>query len=298
MAKKNGKVTKAIITAAGYGTRFLPATKNIPKELIPIINMPILQFCVDEVVAAGIKDIIIVTRFGNRAIVDYFDSSPELERHLRENGKEAEAEMINEIYSKANFFYTRQNKNLPYGNGSPLLAVKPLLDDDEAFLYLYGDDVIFGDKLACEELVERYEEDRPAAVLGVAEVDLETATPGALIKLKDGTKDEVDTIVEKPPIEEAPSNLLSFGRYLFTYDIFDHLDPSKTGKGGELWTADAIGLLAKKSKVVVKPISGKWVTTGGPKYYLEALFEYVRRNKELKPTLERLINEWESNGKK
>lgn len=289
------KVTKAIITAAGTGTRFLPATKNIPKELIPVINMPTLQFVVDECVASGITDIIIVTRFGHSAIEDYFDSSPELERSLVEKGKEEWAKRIREIYSCANFTFTRQNASLPYGNGSPLLSAKHLIDKDEAFLYLYGDDIVFG-LPACKELIETYQKNGASAVLGVQEVDLKTVTPGALIKLKRGTKTRVERIVEKPPIEKAPSNLFSFGRYLFTYRIFDYLDPALTGKGNELWTAEAIDRLARDWKVVVKPISGKWFTTGDPAHYLEVIFEYASRNPELKDKLLELMQKYSNLG--
>ena len=289
------KVTKAVIAAAGYGTRFLPATKNIPKELIPVINMPTIQFAVDECVASGITDIIIVTRYGNSSLEDYFDSSPELERSLRESGKDELAERIRQIYTAANIVFVRQTTSLPYGNGSPLLAAKHLIDNDEAFIYLYGDDVIFGPP-ACKELIDKYKEDGASAVLGVAEVDLKTVTPGALIKLRAGTKDRVEKIVEKPPIDKAPSNLFSFGRYLFKYRIFDYLDPKKTGKGNELWTADAIDRLAKEWKVVVQPISGKWFTTGDPLHYLEVIFEYSYRNPELKAKLLELISHYSNIG--
>lgn len=293
---KKRKVTKAIITAAGTGTRFLPATKNIPKELIPVINMPTIQFLVDECVASGITDIIIVTRFGHSAIEDYFDSTPELERSLCEKGKNELADRIRNIYTCANFTFTRQTASLPYGNGSPLLSARHLIDRKEAFLYLYGDDIIFG-KPACKELIDAYLSDGASAVLGVQEVDLKTVTPGALIKLKEGTVDRVERIVEKPPIEKAPSNLFSFGRYLFTHRIFDYLDPKKTGKGNELWTADAIDRMAKDWKVIVKRISGKWFTTGDPAHYLEVIFEYASQSSELKGKLQELIGKYGLNTK-
>lgn len=290
MASK--KVTKAILTAAGYGTRFLPATKNIPKELMPIINMPTLQFLVDECVDSGVRDIIIVTKHGNSAIEDYFDSSPELERYLRDNGKSEMADRIKEIYTAANFVYVRQNKTLPYGNGSPLLAAKPLIDDDEAFIYAYGDDIVFDEPPAMKELIDCFAMNGSAAVLGVKNVDLKTVSPGAMVKLKKNSKDVVERIIEKPPINKAPSNLQSIGRYLFTYKIFDYVDPDKTGKGNELWTADAIDRLSQKEKVVVKELSGTWCTTGDPVHYLEALFEYVMRNGELKDAMEKLVKKW------
>src|SRR3989344_479068 len=139
MKRKNRKIKKAIIAAAGYGTRFLPATKNQPKEMLPIIDKPIIHYLVEECVASGITDIIIVTRAGQGIMEDYFDSSIELEHMLDINGKEELLRKVKEIPQLANFVYVRQKKNLPYGNGTPPLCASPLIDDDEAFAYLFGD---------------------------------------------------------------------------------------------------------------------------------------------------------------
>lgn len=190
-----------------------------------IIKIPAIQFVVDECISSGITDIIIVTRFGNHSIEDYFDSSPELERYLKQKAKTEEAKRIRRIYTCANFVFIRQNKSLPYGNESPLLAAKTLIDNDEPFLYLYGDNIIFGRPTACQQIVERYQEDLPDAVLGATEVDLKTVTPGVLLKIKEGIDDQIEPIIEKPKPEEALSNIYSFGRYLFTHSIFDYLNP-------------------------------------------------------------------------
>ena len=142
MTKNKRKITKAVIAAAGYGTRFLPATKNQPKEMLPIIDKPIIHYLVEECVESGITDIIIVCRFGQQIMEDYFDNHSELEHYLLSNGKKESLEKIIHIPEMANFVYVRQKKTLPYGNGSPLLAAKNLIDDDESFAFLFGDDLV------------------------------------------------------------------------------------------------------------------------------------------------------------
>lgn len=131
-------VTKAIITAAGYGTRFLPVTKNVPKELLPVINKPTIHYIVEDCIQAGIRDIIIVTRFGNHSVEDYFDTTPALESYLEQKGKHKEAKEIHDIYSSANFIFIRQDPDLPYGNASPLYSAKSLISKGESFIYAWG----------------------------------------------------------------------------------------------------------------------------------------------------------------
>src|SRR4030065_1833443 len=157
MNKRFPKIKKAVIAAAGYGTRFLPATKNQPKEMLPIIDKPIIHHLVDECVASGISEIIIVTRYGQGIMEDYFDSSLELEYMLDKNGKEDLLKKVREIPQMANFVYVRQKKNLPYGNGTPLLVASPLIDDDEAFAYLFGDDLVISEKPCLKQLIEVYQ---------------------------------------------------------------------------------------------------------------------------------------------
>jgi len=144
--KDHTQITKAVIAVAGYGTRFLPATKNQPKEMLPIIDKPIIHYLVEEAVASGIKTIVLVTRFGQHIMEDYFDSNLELEHKLEEAGKFEELEKIRKIANMANFVYVRQKKDLPYGNGTPLLCVKDLIDDDESFVYMFGDDLTISKK--------------------------------------------------------------------------------------------------------------------------------------------------------
>jgi len=164
------KITKAIIAAAGYGTRFLPATKVQPKEMLPLLEKPIIQYLVEELVASGIKEIIIVTRAGQHALEDHFDSSPALESMLEENGKDDYLKTIRQIPRLANFVYLRQTKDYPYGNGTPLLVAAPLLSKNEAFAYLFGDDIVKSKVPATKQLMAVWQKYQPAAVLGVQQV--------------------------------------------------------------------------------------------------------------------------------
>src|SRR4030066_817182 len=170
MKKNQTKITKAVIAAAGHGTRFLPATKNQPKEMLPIIDKPIIHYLVEECVASGITDIIIVTRAGQGIMEDYFDSHVELEHMLDTNGKEELLKTVREIPQLANFVYVRQKKNLPYGNGTPLLVASPLIDNDEAFAYLFGDDLVISEKPCLKQLINVYEKDGCDGVIAVQEV--------------------------------------------------------------------------------------------------------------------------------
>src|SRR3989344_2133854 len=245
------QVTKAIISAAGYGTRFLPATKNVPKEMLPLIDTQIIHYVVKECIDSGIKDIIIVTREGNNAIEDYFDRHYEIEEFLKKSNKEDRMKKFYEVFEKANISYIRQRKSLPYGNASPLLAAKPFLDKNEAFAYLYADDVS-DISPATKELIEKFNEKKDAScILGVQLKTRETISKHGAVKIKDNTLDELEFMVEKPSPDKAPSLLASCGRYIFTYEVFNHLNISKLGKNNELWTTDAIQELAKKSKVYI-----------------------------------------------
>jgi len=158
------KINKAVIAAAGYGTRFLPATKNQPKEMLPIIDKPIIHYLVEEAVKSGITDIIIVTRAGQMPLEDYFDSHAELENTLEKAGKTEKLKQIKDIPKMANFVYVRQNADLPYGNATPLLCVKPLIDDDESFVYMFGDDLTISETPVTKQLIDIYEKENPKAI--------------------------------------------------------------------------------------------------------------------------------------
>src|SRR5512136_935653 len=193
------KITKAVIAVAGYGTRFLPATKVQPKEMLPIVDKPVVQYLVEEAVASGITDIILVTRSGNQALEDHFDSSRELEIHLEAQGKMRELEEVQRIPTMANFIYVRQTKDMPYGNGTPLLCAKSLIHPDEAVVYMFGDDIVKSEVPCAKQLMDVYDECHPAAVIAAQEVPLDEISRYGVPKLKPGAgRRELEYIVEKP----------------------------------------------------------------------------------------------------
>jgi UTP--glucose-1-phosphate uridylyltransferase len=248
--KKQRKITKAIIAVAGYGTRFLPATKNQPKEMLPIIDKPIIHHLVEECVASGITDIIIVTRVGQGILEDYFDSHIELEHMLDVNGKELLLKKVREIPQLANFVYVRQKKNLPYGNGTPLLVAAPLIDNDEAFVYMFGDDLTIADTPVVKQLIDVYYKQKPSAILAVQNVpDSEVERYGTVKYKKGGKSDfEIQELLEKMPLGKNPSNMAQFGRFVFSYDVIKEVKKTPAGKDNELWVSDVLNNLAKNGK--------------------------------------------------
>lgn len=269
------KIKKAIIAAAGYGTRFLPATKVQPKEMLPIIDKPIIQYLVEEAVASGVKDIIIVTRAGLHAVEDHFDSSFEIEHQLELSGKKELLEEVREIPRLANFIFLRQTKDLPYGNGTPLLVAADLINKGESFVYMFGDDLVKSKVPATEQLISLWRKNPRAIILAAQEVSGEEVGRYGAIKFKKGSEEQLETIIEKPEPSKAPSNLAQFGRFILNRGIIDILAKKKLGKGGELWLTDAIDEYAKKHKVLVAQIKGQWLTTGDPLRYLKAMVEYA-----------------------
>jgi UTP--glucose-1-phosphate uridylyltransferase len=267
-------ITKAIIAVAGYGTRFIPATKVQPKEMLPIVDKPVVQYLVEEAVASGITDIVLVTRSGNQAVEDHFDSSRELELHLEAQKKWRELEEIRRIAGMANFIFIRQGKDMPYGNGTPLLCARSVIHCDEAVVYMFGDDIVKSDVPCARQLIDVYEKYRPAAVVAVQEVPAEEISRYGVAKLKaNSDRNELERMVEKPAPEVAPSNLAQLGRFVLSYSIIGILQQLKTGQGGELWLADAIDELAATASVIVHPIAGKWFTTGDPLRFLKTTVE-------------------------
>ncbi len=273
------KPTKAVITDAGFASRFLPITKTIPKAMLPLGPKPIMQYVVEECVAGGINDVIIVcTPEGKRIYEDYFNNPCEkIYKQLASQGKLDRFESVREVLEIANVTIIEQDQSLPYGNGSPIASAKPYLNDDEAFLALYSDDLIFGQG-DVQTLIEAYEKNPDAkAIITAQEMPKEVWNKYGMIALKDEAKMTLSHIVEKPAKPElSPSNLTSYGRYLLTPEVFAHLDPSNTGLDNELWTVDAITKLAKSGDVIVTKSKGEWLTTGDPKNYFAA---YERFNK-------------------
>jgi UTP--glucose-1-phosphate uridylyltransferase len=282
------KITKAVIAVAGYGTRFLPATKNQPKEMLPIVNKPIVQYLVEEAVASGIKDIILVTRFGQSALENHFDSNLELEIQLEKNGKKKALEEVQRVYRMANYIYVRQGRHLPYGNGTPLLCVADLIGRDESFIYMFGDDMVKA-KVPCTKQLVNYwkKKGSRAPVVAVQEVPLSEVARYGIYKIKKGTTDRVQSAVEKPDPKKAPSRLAQFGRFILNKDIIKvlatHHDKGKLGKDNELWLIDSIIEYAKKKPVYAAMISGKWMTTGDPLRYMKTMVEFVLDRPDIGP---------------
>lgn len=282
------KITKAVIAVAGYGTRFLPATKNQPKEMLPIIDKPIVQYLVEEAVASGIKDIILVTRFGQSALENHFDSNLELEIQLEKNGKKEALEKVQRVYKMANYIYVRQGRHLPYGNGTPLLCVKNLIDKNEPFVYMFGDDLVLS-KTPCTKQMVDYWQKKPGnpAMVAVQEVPLSEVSRYGIYKIKEGTTDRVESAIEKPDPKKAPSRLAQFGRFILNNEVIKILDnnykTNKFGKDGELWLIDALIEYAKTKPVYAVKLEGKWMTTGDPLRYMKTMVEYALDRADIGP---------------
>lgn len=290
------KVTKAVIAVAGYGTRFLPATKNQPKEMLPIIDKPIVQYLVEEAVASGIRDIILVTRFGQSALENHFDTNLELEIQLKKNGKLKQLEEVRRVYQMANYIYVRQGRHLPYGNATPLLCVKDLIKKDEAFVYMFGDDLVQARVPCTKQLIRVFEKRKPVAMLAVQEVPWEEVERYGTVRYKKGTRIyQMAEILEKMPREKALSNMAQFGRFIFTYKVIRQAEEDykkkRFGKDGELWVSDILNRLAKKYKVIAQPIKGKWMTTGDPLRYMKAQVQFALARKDIGPEFKKFLKE-------
>lgn len=289
------KIKKAVIAVAGYGTRFLPATKNQPKEMLPIIDKPIVQYLVEEAVASGIEDIILVTRFGQSALENHFDTNMELEMQLEKDGKLELLKKVREVSRMANFVYVRQKRHMPYGNATPMICVKDLLDKQEPFVYMFGDDMVLSETPCVKQLMRVYEKYKPTALLAVQKVPWEEVSRYATVSYKKGTKiNEISAIVEKPEREKALSQMVQFGRFIFTYKVIEEVETMPLGKGNELWVADAINRLAKKGKkVIAQPIEGKWMTTGDPLRFMQTAVEYALVRKDIGPDFKKYLKSLE-----
>ena len=287
-------IKKAIITDAGFASRYLPITKTIPKAMIPIGAKPVMQLCVEECVAAGIEEIIIVATPNTKSreiYEDYFHNKAENVRALLEKqGKASRFEPVQEVLDFPKITVIEQDPTLPYGNGSPIVSAKQFVEGEDAFVVLYSDDLILG-KSDVKTLIETYEQHPEAkAVITAQEMPEDVWHKYGMIALKEnGT---LSHIVEKPKTPDlSPSNLTSYGRYLLTPEVFDYLVPSNTGLDGDLWTVDAITKLAENGDVIVAKSEGKWITTGDPKNYFMAHLKYVLENTDYADEVRKFISE-------
>ena len=279
------RITKAVVAVAGSGTRFLPATKAIPKEMIPLIDRPIIQYLVEELAASGIEDVVFVTRWDKKVLEDHFDQHPTLEDALEASGKEhylAETRRPGEL---VNIAYIRQKG--PYGNGTPALNAAPLLGG-QPFVYAFGDDLVSSAVPFTQQLIEQYRK-TPGVILGAQEVPEREVPNYGMIEVDSAMR--VTRIVEKPEPAAVTSNLVGFGRYILPPEVCSLLGETPTGKGGELWLMDAIETYMRRGGAVYAcPVrGGRWLTTGDPVNYLEALFHYGLQRDDLKGDLARII---------
>ncbi|OGZ52734.1 MAG: UTP--glucose-1-phosphate uridylyltransferase [Candidatus Ryanbacteria bacterium RIFCSPLOWO2_01_FULL_48_26] len=274
------KITKLVIPVAGMGTRFLPATKAMPKEMLPIVDKPIIQYIVEEAVASGIKDIILVTGWHKRSIEDHFDYPYELEKRLLESGKEKQAAEVREIANLANFIYIRQKG--PYGNGTPVLNARQVVGE-EPFAVMWGDEFIYSNPPRLKQLISAYEKYGKPCISAVRVPEIQTSKYGiADVSLVHDNVYKINRIVEKPKAGEAPSNLAAHGAYVLPPDIFDILEKTPLGQGNELWLVDAITALAKIEDIYAVEIqNGKYYDTGNKLEYLKTVVEFALKHPEV-----------------
>ena len=274
------KIRKLVIPVAGLGTRFLPATKAQPKEMLPVVDKPIIQYVVEDAVRSGITDIILVTGPSKRAVEDHFSPNYELVNMLKKQGKEDVAEEVKKIADMANFVFIRQKG--PYGNGTPVLCAKSIVGD-EPFAVMWGDEFFYTPKKPqLQQLIEVYEK-YGDPVLTTCKVSAEDTKKYGIIDALEVEKNifQVKKIVEKPGPDNAPSRLASLGGFIFTPDIFEALEKTKIGKGGELWLADANEKVLKKRPIYACLIEGTYYDTGSKLGYLKANVDFALRDKNL-----------------
>ena len=275
------KIRKAIIPAAGLGTRFLPATKAQPKEMLPIVDKPTLQYIIEECVASGIEEILIITGRNKKSIEDHFDRSVELEIELEKSGKQEMLEMVREISDMVNIHFIRQKE--PRGLGHAILCAKTFVGN-EPFAVLLGDDVVYNDEKPClKQLIDCYGEYK-TSVLGVQTVDPNDVNKYGIvggIHIEDRVY-KVKNLVEKPSIEESPSNVAILGRYIITPRIFEILEETKPGKGNEIQLTDALLQLVKEEAMYAYDFEGRRYDVGDKLGFLQATVEYALRKPELR----------------
>ncbi|HEI5405084.1 TPA: UTP--glucose-1-phosphate uridylyltransferase GalU [Staphylococcus aureus] len=283
------KIKKAIIPAAGLGTRFLPATKAMPKEMLPILDKPTIQYIVEEAARAGIEDIIIVTGRHKRAIEDHFDSQKELEMVLKEKGKSELLEKVQYSTELANIFYVRQKEQK--GLGHAISSARQFIGN-EPFAVLLGDDIVESEVPAVKQLIDVYEE-TGHSVIGVQEVpEADTHRYGIIDPLtKNGRQYEVKKFVEKPAQGTAPSNLAIMGRYVLTPEIFDYLKTQKEGAGNEIQLTNAIERMNNDNQVYAYDFEGERYDVGEKLGFVKTTIEYALKDDSMREELTRFIKE-------
>jgi len=285
------KITKAVIPAAGFGTRFLPWTKAVPKEMLPIIDKPVIQYVVEEVVASGIKDVIIVTGASKKAIEDHFDlPSGDLANNLRLGGKEKLLEELQKISEMANFIYLRQKGT--YGNGTPVLTAESVVGK-EAFAVIWGDEFIYSQPPRLKQMIEVWQRYGGVVISGVRIETKDHLSRYGIADLEPvaGQVFKIKKIVEKPIPDLAPSNLATHGAYILPPEIFPALKSLRPGKGGEIWLVDGINLLRDQGIPIYacEVKKGKYYDTGNKLEYLKTVVDFGLRDSELGPEFKKFL---------
>ena len=284
------KIKKAIFPVAGFGTRFLPATKAQPKEMLTVVDKPVIQYLVEQAVAAGIEEITFVTGRGKRAIEDHFDYSFELEKTLVEKNKLDLVKKVKEIENLAKFSYVRQP--VPLGDGQAVLCAAHLVDKDEAVLIMFGDTLYDAEISPVKQVIDAYEK-YGETIIGLSEVKPSEVSQFGVIAgndLGDGVY-EITQFIEKPKMEDAPSNLVQVGINVITSDILKILENMKVGKSGEIRLADAYDEMLKQGKKLYgKKIEGEWLDTGNKFNFIKATIKLGLKNEEIGADLQDLIN--------
>ncbi len=286
-------IRKAVIPAAGMGTRFLPQTKAMPKEMLPIVDKPVIQYVVEEAVASGIEDIVVVTGAQKRAIEDHFDTlNAELMNNLEGGGKHDLIEEIARIAEMANFIYVRQRG--PYGNGTPILAAEPIIED-EPFAVLWGDEFIYADPPRLKQMIEVHKKLGGIVISGVRierESDIQRYGIADITPVE-GNIYRINAIVEKPQPHMAPSNLATHGAYILPPEIFDALRDLGPGQGGEIWLVDAINVLSSHGipMYAVEVENGKYYDTGNKLEYMKTVVELALQHPEISADFRTFLKE-------
>ena len=272
-----GKIRKAVIPAAGFGTRFLPQTKAMPKEMLPVVDKPVIQYVVEEAVEAGVEDIVIVTGALKRAIEDHFDVlNQDLVKNLMDGGKEELLDETRKIANLANFIYVRQKG--PYGNGTPVLAAEPIIEN-EPFAVLWGDEFIYSKPARLAQMTQVYEKYGGVVISGVKIEKKEDLKRYGIADIEpvEGNVFKIKKIVEKPNPDEAPSQIATHGAYILPPEIFGALKNLEPGKGGEIWLTDAINSLRDEGVPIygVEIENGRYYDTGSKLEYMKTCVEFA-----------------------
>lgn len=287
------KIRKAVIPAAGFGTRFLPQTKAMPKEMLPIVDKPVIQYVVEEAVASGIEDIAIVTGALKRAIEDHFDTpNAELIKNLEAGGKHDLIEATRKISEMANFIYVRQKG--PYGNGTPVLAAEPIIEN-ESFAVLWGDEFIYSTPPRLAQMIEVHEKYGGIVISGVRINKKEDLKRYGIADLEhvEGNVSKIKSIVEKPEPDEAPSQIATHGAYILPPEIFAALKRIEPGKGGEIWLVDAINMLKDDGVPVyaVEIENARYFDTGNKLEYMKTAVELAIEHPEINGEFKKFLRE-------